>query len=405
MDNVKKSLTIRAALLVSIVEAVAPAALEAGHKRPILESIHLESDGEKLTAIATDSARLHRVIFAFGSLPVKEGEDRDAKADAGFYCNINAAGLIQSVRTMKTAFKKMLISPFVTITATEGAESVTIESPLGSSIIPSVLNDYPVPGAGASFFENDLGAFISFNPEYITDAGKAAKAFKNAGGDMVTMHAPNGPLKPFFLEIPTGSDYLKADVLITPMRGKDNNDYPGYYALKNGGTSSEDFKKLQDDKARMDLMQKTLHELTEKEGVEFRRLNELESENQKLKDQLTSYKNNTNKETSAPDPLQKRLATALDRLQVLESKAATIEAENRQLKADNSALKEAASKQPEKEAEQQKKTDGGQKPATEKQLAYIRKLGGETPDGLTIRAASIIITQLKRGDKNSINRA
>jgi hypothetical protein len=103
--------------------------------------------------------------------------------------------------------------------------------------------------------------------------------------------------------------------------------------------------------------------------------------------------------------LEARLTAALDRLQVLESKAAAIEAENKQLKDDNAALKEAASKQSEKEAEQQKKTDGGQKPATEKQLAYIRKLGGETPDGLTIRAASIIITQLKRGDKNSINRA
>ena len=37
--------------------------------------------------------------------------------------------------------------------------------------------------------------------------------------------------------------------------------------------------------------------------------------------------------------------------------------------------------------------------ATEKQIAYIRKLGGTIPEDLTIRTASILIAQLKKGNR------
>jgi hypothetical protein len=311
MEN---KLIIRLAVVSKIMEAAAAACqADAKGSRPILGCVNITVSGNMLTAIATDAARLHRVRYQL--------ESGLESAPDGFVCNIKAAPTVETLKMLRKALiKSKGDASALCVSFVCDGENCALQSTSGTFNLETVSGDYPFSSKyGESFFDSgDTGAMISFNPSFIADLGKAAKSVNDTGA-MVTMHAPKSPLKPFIINCPVSQLWnIKLEALITPMRDTEAGDYPGFNALKNGGTASDDFKKLQDDKARMELMQKTLHELTEKEGVEFRRLNELESENQKLKDQLAK----TGKATSAPDQLEARLTAALDRLQVLESKAA-----------------------------------------------------------------------------------
>ena len=377
MGNQAKTILIRSAMLCAAVEAAAPAALAVTKKRPILEAVHFESDGEKLTVVATDAARLHRVVIAFSSIPLSEDGIKDCTADAGFICNVNAAALLAVCKSFKSAFKKLRFSPIVTIEQKDD-DNISISSPLGTTILKNESGDYPLSHCGNYFFDGDLGALIAFNPDFIADTGKAAKAFKGSAGYEIVMHAPRDPMKPFIVSIPTGSEYIKADAVVTPLRDKDSNAYPGFNALKNSGSTSEDFKKLQELRETMEhereVTQNTIHEMT--------------LERDELKHQL-EQKETVNPAMVASD-IDERLEAALKRVEELEKKAAAAIDENNKLKCENESLKASASK-----AQAAAVSQG----ATEKQIAYIRKLGGTIPEDLTIRTASILIAQLKKGNR------
>lgn len=431
MENKSEKKTMRAPLFIvaAMLESAAVAAA-VKENRPILCAVNLSSDaaGDTLTAVATDSARLNRIIYDL-SLDA-QNKNKNIAVSGGFSVNLAPAAINkiislnkESEKANKNRHADYKYFELATIEKDGDAVKLTIEDANGQPVtvcaLESIPGDYPVT---SKIIPETKGAFMSFNPSFLGDLKKSAKALKCAG-DMVTMQAPSAPMRPFIVDYQSGIENIKAVALITPMRPA-NSSTPGFDYLASGGAAVAEYKNkiqalesrvsyMEEENARLNAeLQKALRTedkpaaangadidfMREKLQATEKRLKDAE----KLTDELTAKNRNLITETAA---LTADNGEKAARVADLESKYTAANATIHEKHAENirllnkikeleKALKEAQTATA--AAPVEKKKDGGQEPATDRQRAYIAKLGGTLPDGATIRDASILITQLKK---------
>jgi len=408
MSNDLEKFTIRAPLFIiaAMLESAAVAAAKKS-SRAILESVNLKADetGAKLEAVATDSARLNSIVYD-AAADAKAHPESNILVTSKLSINLSISAVSKILSAEKEAAKnakhehaakKYLV---IAIIESDGEKvSFTVEdcgARVSSCNLETVAGNYPVC---SNVFPRDNGAFISFNPSFVGDLGKAAKALKS-NGDAVIMKAPAAPMKPFIMDYQSGIENLHAVALITPMRG----DYvfSGFDYLT---------------KASKDLENLYINQLKERDAT----ITALKEEISRLKKELeekpaaveTMPAQNSADVAFMAEKLQamqrrfedaeKQAEEATARAADLEEKYKALNSTMHEKPAENIRLLNQIKELQESQAAPVavEKKDGGKDPATDRQRAYIAKLGGALPDGATIRDASILITQLKKAARYS----
>lgn len=410
MENKTEKKTIRAPLFIiaAMLESAAIAA-DPNAKREILKAVNLTSDaaGEKLTATATDSARLNRVTYDLAL--DAENNNKEIKASANFSINLAPSSVNKIISLNKEAEKesKKGYSKYFILANIEtdgNAATITTENANGETVasakLETICETYPVT---ENIFPANKGAFLSFSPSFIGDLKKASKALKG-NGDAVTMQAPAAPFRPFVCEYQSGIPQLEAVALVTPFRRNGGN-YPGFDYLTSGGAAVTEYKnKIQLLESRLSHMEEERNSLS----AELQKALRTEDKPAAVPGDVVTLETvkkahsetlaNLTKTTQEKEEAERRAA---DLEEKYKAAAATIHEKN----AENIKLLNKI-KELEKQLQEAQTTtaaaaliekkDGGNEPATDRQRAYIAKLGGTLPDGATIRDASILITQLKK---------
>lgn len=408
MKNDLEKFTIRAPLFIvaAMLESAAVAAAKKS-SRAILESVNLKADetGAKLEAVATDSARLNSIVYDVAN-DAADHPEKNIFVSKNLTINLTINDVAKISAAQKEAAKaekarrcsdKYL---YFAIIESDGEKVIfTVETNGGrvsSCNLETMPGNYPVC---SNVFPRDNGAFISFNPSFVGDLKKSAAAL-DASGDAVIMKAPAGPMKPFIMDYQSGIENLHAVALITPMRG--DYDFSGFDYLT---------------KASKDLENLYINQLKERDAT----ITALQEEISRLKKELeekpaaveTMPAQNSADVAFMAEKLQamqrrfedaeKQAKEATARAADLEEKYKALNSTMHEKHAENirllNQLKELQESQAAPVAIEKK--DGGKDPATDRQRAYIAKLGGALPDGATIRDASILITQLKKAARYS----
>jgi len=429
----KKIIRIPLFILAAMLESAAVAAAVKS-SRTILQAVNLSTDaaGHTLTATATDGARLNRIKYDLAL--DAENNNKKISASASFSINLEPAAVAKISALNKENEKTLKIHGLnadakylylATIEEAEKGAKLTVEDVNGVTVALATLDtipgDYPV---SENIFPKNNGAFVSFNPSFLGDLKKSAKALK-AGGDFATMQAPNRKNGPYVWEYQSGIPQLSATALIVPMRNADG-DYSGYDFMTSGGAAVTEYKdKIQALESRLASMEEERDDLSArlKEALQTQdkpaaansadldfmreKLQATEKRREcaeKLADELDAKNTlliaECGEKAKRIDDAEKRAADLEEKYNAANATIHEKHAENirllNQIKELQKQLEEA--KTATASAPVEKKPDGGKDPATDRQRAYIAKLGGSLPEGATIRDASILITQLKKGN-------
>ena len=408
MSNDLEKFTIRAPLFIvaAMLESAAVAAAKKS-SRTILESVNLKADeaGAKLEAVATDSARLNSIVYDAAADAKAHPESRVfVTSKLSVNLSISAVSKILSAEKEAAknakhehAAKKYLV---IAIIESDGEKvTFTVEergARVSSCNLETVAGNYPVC---SNVFPRDNGAFISFNPSFVGDLNKAAKALK-ANGDAVIMKAPAAPMKPFIMDYQSGIENLHAVALITPMRG--DYDFSGFDYLTKASKNLENLyiNQLKERDATITALQEEISRLKKELEEKPAAVETMPAQNSAdvafMAEKLQAMQRRFEDAEKRAEEATARAADLEEKYKALNSTMHEKHAENIRLLNQIKELKESQAAPVAVE-----KKDGGKDPATDRQRAYIAKLGGALPDGATIRDASILITQLKKAARYS----
>lgn len=411
----KKIIRIPLFILAAMLESAAVAAAVKS-SRQILTAVNLSTDaaGHTLTATATDSTRLNRIKYDLAL--DAENNNKKITASASFSINLESTAVAKISALAKDNEKTLKMQGYkeeakylylATIEEAEKGAKLTVEDVNGVTVALATLDtipgDYPV---SENIFPKNNGAFVSFNPSFLGDLKRSAKALK-AGGDFATMQAPTRKNGPYVWEYQSGIPQLSATALIVPML-KAGGDYSGYDYLTSGGAAIAEYKsKIQALESRLSQMEEERNDLSAELQKALRTQDKPaavpECDAVTLETVKAAHAQALADLTKATQENNELKARAADLEEKYKAANATIHEKHvenirllNQVKELQKQLEEA--KTATASAPVEKKPDGGKDPATERQRAYITKLGGTLPEGATIRDASILITQLKKGN-------
>ena len=202
------------------------------------------------------------------------------------------------------------------------------------------------------------------------------------------------------MDYQSGIENLHAVALITPMRG--DYDFSGFDYLTKASKNLENLyiNQLKERDATITALQEEISRLKKELEEKPAAVETMPAQNSAdvafMAEKLQAMQRRFEDAEKRAEEATARAADLEEKYKALNSTMHEKHAENIRLLNQIKELKESQAAPVAVE-----KKDGGKEPATDRQRAYIAKLGGALPDGATIRDASILITQLKKAARYS----
>ena len=400
MEN-KTLFTLSLASLNAALSAVVVAV--AGPKqREILTGVNVRKlDDDKISFYGCDSYRLNRAIIT-----TTEKETINQEINFNFVLTVSSVEKIQNLaKTNKGAAVYASIN--------QESEKIlelqlkTVDDDILDRCYLETLPGY-YPEIESLFKQRTNKNLIAFNPSFINDLRKAAKAL-NGSADAVTLESFNSPKSLLCFKIDNQFKNIDFSALVSPVKLQDQSGFDEMIERKSTMTDNtkqsiidrlrqenESLKQqLKDTKnalellnnqiqenARRDEMQPTATELTEKQEKEIQSLKQENSTlNNHLKQAIARVQEllNNQQETKQDDnnATTKENESLKIKIADLEKTIENLKAQQQETTTTTTATKPAAL-------------------ATEKQKKYIAALGGKIDDNATMKEASILIYHLKQ---------
>ena len=401
MEN-KILFTLSLASLNAALSAVVVAVAGPKNPKEIIKGVNVKKlDDEKISFCGLDCYRLNRAIIT-----TTEQETINQEINFNFVLTVAS---VEKIQNLAKANKGAAV--YASIIQQENTKTLELQLKTVDNDILDRCYLETVPGYYPEienlYNKNRTNKnLIAFNPSFINDLRKAAKAL-NGSADAVTLESFNSPKSLLFFKIDNQFKNIDFTSLVSPVKLQDQSGFDEMIERKS--ITIDNTKQLKIDRlmkeneslqqqlkdtknalellnnqiqenARRDEMQPTATELTEKQ----------EKEIQTLKQENSTLNNH--------------LKQAIARIQELLNQQETKQDDNATTK-ENESLKikiadlEKTIESLKAQQETTTTTTTTTKPtalATEKQKKYILALGGKIDDSATMKEASILIYHLKQ---------
>ena len=401
MEN-KVLFTLSLASLNAALSAVVVAVAGPKDHREILKGVDVKKlDDEKISFCGLDCYRLNRAI-------VTTSEHETINQEINFNFVLTVAS-VEKIQNLAKANKGAAV--YASIIEQENTKILelqlkTVDNDILDRCYLDTLQAGNYPEIESLFKQRTNKNLIAFNPSFISDLRKAAKAL-NGSADAVTLESFNSPKSLLFFKIDNQFKNIDFTSLVSPVKLQDQSGFDEMIERKS--ITIDNTKQLKIDRlmkeneslqqqlkdtknalellnnqiqenARRDEMQPTATELTEKQEKEIQTLKQENSTlSNHLKQAIARVQELLNQQETKQDD-----NNATKEIESLKIKIADLEKTIENLKAQQQETTTTTT------------TTKPAQLATEKQKKYIIALGGKIDDNATMKEASILIYHLKQ---------